>query len=99
GLGGDAAAVQARTAHLVALDQHDPHAELGGAQGARIPAAPAAEYDKVVSAGLGLRHRLLLVAIDMVCPVILRGQSRPSATSCAIWTRVRTATPVPPFAM
>ena len=46
-LGRDAAAVQARAADLVLLDQADGEAELGGAQRGRVAAAAAAEDDEV----------------------------------------------------
>ncbi len=49
GLGGDAAAVQARAADLVLLDQGDGAAEFGGAQRCRVAAAAAAQDDEVES--------------------------------------------------
>ena len=46
-LGGDAAAMQARPADLLLLDQRDALAELRGAQRSRVAAAAAAEHDEI----------------------------------------------------
>ena len=46
-LGRDAAAVQARAADLVLLDERDRLAELGSAQGRRVAAAAAAQDDQI----------------------------------------------------
>ena len=66
-LGRDAAVVQAGAADLVLLDQRDRHAELGGAEGAGVAAAAAAEDHDVE---LGLRgscvgHGTLLCMSDV----------------------------------
>src|SRR5207302_8217712 len=57
-LGGDAAAVEARTAEPVALDDGDTHAQIGGTQGRRVAAGPAAQDHDVeaVAAALRLCH-------------------------------------------
>src|SRR6185437_14824529 len=54
-LGGDAAAVQAGAAHLGLLDQGHVHAQVGGAEGAGVPAGPAAE-DHYVEHIPGVSH-------------------------------------------
>ena len=51
GLGGDAAAVQARPTQLVTLDEGDGQAELGSPQRARVAAAATAQDDQVVGVG------------------------------------------------
>ena len=47
-LGGDAAAVQAGAAHLIAVDEGDLHAQLRSAQGGRIAAGTRTQNDNVV---------------------------------------------------
>jgi len=48
GLSGDAAAVQTRAAHLIAVDEGDRHAQLRGPKSGRIAARTRAEDDDVV---------------------------------------------------
>ena len=47
-LRGDAAAVQAGAAHLIAVDEGDCHAQLRGAQGGRVAAGTRTQNDDVV---------------------------------------------------
>src|SRR5262249_4573220 len=112
-LGGNAPAVQARSAYLVLLDQGYALAEQRGAQRAGIAAAAAAQHDDVVMAALCHVQLLywrahlaaaILVAAGLALGVLIMSPggahapgSRPSAARSAMATSARTAAPVPPF--
>src|SRR5215467_9217982 len=95
GLGRDAPPVQAGAAHLVLLDEHDAFAELGCSQRACIATAAPAENDDVVPVA-AVRHWNALLGPRPRHPP-RPAYRRPSAMSCAIWTRVLVAAPVPPL--
>ena len=55
-LGRDAAAVEARAADLVLVDEGDLEAELGGTEGRRVPAGARAEHDEIEVVGRADGH-------------------------------------------
>jgi hypothetical protein len=81
-LGGNAADVEAHAAQRgVALDQHDPLAQVCGAEGRRVAARPGSQ-DQHLSAGRFGRHRIRFRMSDrtVLRRVVKRAASAPSIT-------------------
>src|SRR5262245_1848547 len=94
GLGRDAPPVQAGAADPVPLDERDALAELSRSQRAGVAATAPPENDDVVPVA-AVRHRNAPRSSPRHSP--RPAYRRPFAMSCAIWTRVLVAAPVPPL--